>query len=96
MTNPFKEIYDILLEILDRIIRVENSLKEGNKLKQKDIQNIDFISFDELAELLQPWYKKSSLYHVIRSKDFPKYKIGNKLFFCRNEINNWIKNGKKG
>ena len=95
MTNPFKELYDKLLEIQDRIIGVENYLKDSDKLIQKEKQNFDFIPFDELAKILEPWYKKSSLYHVIRVKNFPKYKIGNKLFFCRNEINKWIKEGGK-
>ena len=59
------------------------------QIKEEDTQ-FSYINFDELSQLLRPWYSKNSLYHIVNKKGFPKYKIGKKLFFKVPEIEDWI------
>jgi predicted DNA-binding transcriptional regulator AlpA len=88
MINPFESIIDEISEIKKWFHKIEPFIQHQEK--QEELTKFSYISFDELAKLLRPWYSKNSLYHIINKKSFPKYKLGKKLFFKQSEIEKWI------
>jgi len=76
MHNPF----EILMEKLNQI---ENLIKSQNNAASDNVMNVE-----QLANYLD--LSKSHIYKKTSSKEIPHYKKGKKLYFSKQEINQWI------
>lgn len=85
--NPFEFIYQ-RLAFLERTIA---ELK-GKPIISKPQSNK--IDIDGLLEVL-PGTKKSTVYKWVHENRIPYYKIGRRVMFNADEINDWIESRKK-
>lgn len=80
MENPF----DIILERLDRIEKAIDQLSTTGSLTNKN----DPMDVKDLAAYLK--ISASTIYKFTSTRSIPYYKNGKRLFFKREEINDWI------
>jgi len=85
--NPFEFIYQ-------RLAHLEHTLAElkGRPILGKTLSNK--IDIAGLLEIL-PGTKKSTVYKWVHENRIPYYKIGRRVMFNRDEINDWIESRKK-
>ena len=82
MENPF----EIILQRLDQIELLIKDLNDGKKEDNK------ILNVEEVAKFLN--VTKSTIYGYINKKIIPFMKKGKKLYFCKNEIEHWVKEGR--
>lgn len=80
MENPF----EIILERLDRIEKAINKLSANGPLANIN----DQMDVKYLAAYLK--ISASTIYKFTSTRSIPYYKNGKRLFFKREEINDWI------
>jgi excisionase family DNA binding protein len=80
MENPF----EIILERLDRIEKAIEQLSVNGPLAHKN----DPMDVKDLAAYLK--ISASAIYKFTSARSIPYYKNGKRLFFKREEINDWI------
>lgn len=80
MENPF----EIILERLDRIEKAIETLNTGGAIAQMN----DPMDIKELAAYLK--MSVSAIYKFTSSDTIPHYKNGKRLYFKKEEINEWI------
>ena len=80
MENPF----EIILERLDRIEKAIEKLEN----KTSSVHTNNPMNCKDLSEYLK--ISLSAIYKLIYKGSIPHYKNGRKLFFKREEINDWI------
>jgi excisionase family DNA binding protein len=79
-----KNILEIILEKLDRIEKAIDKLNSGGPIAQLN----DPMNIKELAAYLK--MSLSAIYKFTSTDTIPHYKNGKRLFFKREEINEWI------
>jgi excisionase family DNA binding protein len=79
-----KNILEIILEKLDRIEKAIDKLNSGGPIAQLN----DRMNIKELAAYLK--ISLSAIYKFTSTGTIPHYKNGKRLFFKREEINEWI------
>ncbi len=84
MDNPFQ----IINERLSNIETHLNALLQ-EKEAPKQVQE-DEIGGVELAERVTK-LKKSTIYYLTHKRQIPYFKKGRKLYFSRNDLEDWIK-----
>ncbi|MGE6397350.1 helix-turn-helix domain-containing protein [Chryseobacterium scophthalmum] len=85
----FEMLPTILARIETRLEKIENFILVGGKQEQLT----DYISSKEAAKLLK--FTLPTLYTKVCKGEVPSYKQGNRLYFSRAELNDWIERGKK-
>jgi excisionase family DNA binding protein len=80
MENPF----EIILEKLDRIEKAIEQLNANGPLANTN----DPMDVKDLAAYLK--ISASTIYKFTSTRSIPYYKNGKRLFFKREEINDWI------
>lgn len=53
----------------------------------------EFLTIDELSEYLS--IKRSGLYSIVESGELPHYRIGRRIRFKRDDVNQWIESHKR-
>lgn len=84
MENPF----EIILERLDRIERILNQKQVIQEQTETQIMNVE-----ELAKYLG--MSTSTIYKKTSDMEIPRIKKGKKLYFIKEEIDEWLKKGKQ-
>ena len=78
-----------LSQIDERLKRLENSLPASHFLEE----SAEYIDTKEAAILLK--FTVPTLYTKVCKGEIPSFKRGNRLYFSRTELIEWIENGKK-
>lgn len=84
-----------LFERIDLIIyKLENLEKLFSENKQSNVKfSDDNLDIDELSKYL--YRSKKSIYKMVERAQIPCTKKVGKLYFSKNDIDNWLKSGKK-
>lgn len=85
--NPFEHIDERMDRIESLLIQMLHANKESS---YKDLKRI--LSIDEVAEYLS--LSKSCIYGYVNDRKIPVNKREGKLYFIREEIDNWVGEGK--
>lgn len=86
----FEQLPAVIEKIEDQLDHIETLLKsmqQGNK-----VQN-EYINAKNAALLLN--FSLATLYTKVCKREVPYYKQGNRLYFLKEELFDWIKKGKK-
>jgi len=86
----FDQLPSFMKSIDERLDRLEELL---NKTCRSEISDEDYISAKAASALLK--FTLSTLYSKVCKREIPFYKQGNRLYFSRNELLDWIKEGRK-
>lgn len=86
----FDQLPSFMKNIDERLDRMEELL---NKTFRPEISGEDYISAKAASVLLK--FTLSTLYSKVCKREIPFYKQGNRLYFSRTELLDWIKNGRK-
>lgn len=78
-----------ITQIEERLERIENLLSEG----RVSTDETEYIGAKEASELLK--FTLSTLYTKVCKGEVPSFKKGNRLYFSRSGLIEWIENGKK-
>ncbi len=85
MENPF----EIILEKLNSIEVQLNEIKEQQKQEFKD----ELMNIIELGKYIN--YQKTSIYGLVQKRKIPFIKASGKLHFRKNDIDQWLSNGRR-
>jgi hypothetical protein len=86
MTNPFEALngrLESIEELLSRLL-----------LQRSDATPISEVGGIELAREITR-LSKARIYALVSAREIPHSKRGNKLYFNRAELLNWVANGKR-
>lgn len=85
MENPF----EIILEKLSSIEVQIKELKEQQKKEYRD----ELMDIIELGKYIN--YQKTSIYGLVQQRKIPFIKASGKLHFRKNDIDQWLSEGKR-
>ncbi|RLJ75081.1 helix-turn-helix domain-containing protein [Pedobacter alluvionis] len=85
----FEQLPKFMARMEEKLDRIEVLLETY----QKDLPENDFIGAKEACEILK--FTLPTLYTKVCKREVPFYKQGNRLYFSRVELLNWIQEGKK-
>jgi len=85
----FEQLPNILARMEERLDKIEVLLETY----QKDLPENDFLGAKEACEILK--FTLPTLYTKVCKREVPFYKQGNRLYFSKLELLNWIQDGKK-
>ncbi len=88
MENPFNDLKNQLSRIEGLLIQALE-----NKQEQKVPYESKWMNVSEAAEYLQ--IAKPTLYALTCRREIPLYKRGKKIYFKKDELNEWLEKGKK-
>lgn len=86
----FESLPTLVGVLITKIENLENLLTQKQVEPKGEIKN--FLNVQEAANFLD--LKKSTIYAKVHSGELPHMKQGNKLYFCTNELSNYLKEGK--
>jgi len=86
----FDQLPTFMKSIDERLIRMEELL---SKTFQTEISEEEYISAKNASVILN--FTLSTLYSKVCRREIPFYKQGNRLYFSKNELLDWIKDGRK-
>ncbi len=86
----FEQLPALLVEIRDRLMRIEERL---NKLPIAEEKEPEFLTIDQVSDLLN--LTKATIYSKVCRNQIPVNKRGKRLYFERIELLNWVKKGRK-
>lgn len=86
----FDEMPNLLAKIEKRLDKIENILSENSSTTNSEL---DYIDAQKACEILK--FTKATLYSKVCKRELPFYKQGNRLYFSRAELLDWIKEGKR-
>ena len=95
MSNE-KTNWDNLFERIDLIIEKVSCLEteiSNDKRSKPEISKSNLMDLEGVSKYLLR--TKNSIYKLVEEKKIPHYKKNNKLYFKMEEINEWIKSGKR-
>src|SRR6187549_1719192 len=81
MENPFQLILQRLNTIEALINNLSNPESEGTEIVQ-------VLNFDQASNYLS--LSKSTLYKMTSERNIPHFKRGKRVYFKRNELENWL------
>jgi excisionase family DNA binding protein len=90
LQNPFDEIAERLSSVEHCLLEIKNALKKDN-VNQPEADQL--LTIKEAAEFLK--LSVPTLYGKVHDKDIPVCKKGNRLYFSKQELSDWIKTGRK-
>ena len=85
MENPFEIIVEKLNAIESRIASIENKMFT---LTDTSKTVLEIMSLNQLCEYYD--FTKSYIYKQTSNREIPFYKNGKRLYFKKDEIDNWI------
>ncbi|MDV7187620.1 helix-turn-helix domain-containing protein [Lutibacter sp. TH_r2] len=85
MENPFEIIVEKLNAIENRLASIENKLLTSNNTTRNAIE---IMSLKQLCEYYD--FTKSHIYKLTSNREIPFYKNGKRLYFKKDEIDQWI------
>nr|WP_199156123.1 helix-turn-helix domain-containing protein [Pedobacter sp. ASV2] len=86
----FEQLPYILVGIEERLDKIEDILLERYR---HDMSKNDFIGAKEACGILR--FSLPTLYTKVCKREVPFYKQGNRLYFSKLELFDWIQKGKK-
>ena len=86
----FEDLPDILNRIEGRLERIEEILSE--KFNQEAPED-DILGAKQASRILK--FSVPTLYSKVCRREVPFYKRGNRLYFSKHKLLEWIQNGKK-
>lgn len=89
MENPF----EIINNRLERIEKLLKNIYAINDIKNNDEKVPEIMNVKEVASYLS--IKPSAVYQYASTRVIPHYKRGKRLYFQKNEINNWVFENKR-
>lgn len=87
---PFEQLPYILSRIEERLEKIEEILLGGYK---QEAPEDDIIGAKEAATILK--FSVPTLYTKVCKREVPFYKQGNRLYFSKQMLLDWIQDGKK-
>ena len=81
MENPFELI-------LQRLNTIEALIKNLSKPESTGTEIIQVLNFDQASKYLS--LSKSTLYKLTSERNIPHFKRGKRVYFKRNELENWL------
>lgn len=88
--HSFDEIPNVLARIEQRLERIEKNLAIS---KDSDQSDMDYIGIKEACKILN--FTTPTLYSKVCRREIPFYKKGNRLYFSKSELLEWIRQGKR-
>lgn len=85
----FEMLPSLMAEIVSRLERIENLVLSGKVPESLD----DYLSAKDAAAFLK--FTLPTLYTKVCKGEIPSFKQGNRLYFSRVELTDWIESGKK-
>jgi excisionase family DNA binding protein len=85
-----EQLPDILMRIEERLEKMHDILLETYKQYAPED---DFIGSKEAAKILK--FSLPTLYTKVCKREVPFYKQGNRLYFSKQKLLDWIQDGKK-
>ena len=89
VTNPFQEILDKVAEVRDSQLRMEQQLAAISNEPKEELP-INIVEASKITGLA-----KATIYSKMSRREIPGYRRGNRLFFYRSELLQWIRTGKR-
>lgn len=92
-TNPFESIENKLQYLESRIDRLTQLLQESMqcRIEATSRETTDGIQLAvEVTGLA-----KGTVYNLVAERKIPHYKRGKRIYFSRQELQNWIKEGRR-
>ena len=86
--NPFEEIIDRLSRIEQAIITLRDNNESPARSQDSDVP----LSIHQVSEIIGK--SVPTIYGYVHRRTIPHMKKGQKLYFFKNQIINWIKSGK--
>lgn len=86
----FDEMPNLLAKIEKRLDKIEEILSENSSATNSEV---DYIDAQKACEILK--FTKPTLYSKVCKRELPFYKQGNRLYFSKAELLDWIKDGKR-
>jgi excisionase family DNA binding protein len=86
----FDQLPEVVRQLVEKVEGIEILIK--NLQPQNDAQQ-KMLNIREAAAFLN--ITVAALYSLVSRKDIPVNKPGKRLYFDKNELNEWIKSGKK-
>ena len=92
-TPTFDQLPEAVGELLDKVDYVISRLDEPKDVKMESSgnDNNDLLTLDEACKFIGK--ARSTMYALTSENRIPYRKCGNKLYFFKNELLEWIKNG---
>jgi predicted DNA-binding transcriptional regulator AlpA len=88
---PFEKMPQIMGQMCQRLENIEALIREQKS--QPETNKEEFLTLKQVSELTG--YACPTLYGLIGKNAIPHFKRGQRLFFDREAIINWIKAGKR-
>jgi len=88
MQNPFELLDARLTSIENLLAEISSNKKENTNTKREE----EFLVIKEAADFLS--LKVSTLYHKVHKREIPFMKKGNRLYFSKIELLEYVKKGR--
>jgi excisionase family DNA binding protein len=92
MNLTFNDLPNAVATLFEKVIGLELLLKDHLKVGQSP-QSETLLTIGQATELLN--LSKSTIYGLIHRKEIPVMKRGNRVYFSKQELTNWIVAGRK-
>lgn len=98
MSTTFNDVPALCEEILKKVVLLENKVESivRTQTEQETTQKNDeeiLLTLDETAEFLG--LAKSTLYSKVCRRELPHSKRGNRLYFSKKELKEWLREGQR-
>ena len=90
-TLKFEQIPDTVCRIFEKLCMIEQMLQNQNVEAAVDVEEL--LTVKKAALFLN--LKDSTIYGLVRDSKIPSFKKGNRLYFSKTELTNWVKSGRK-
>ena len=87
MENPFEIILDKLASIENRLKVIEETVNSKNKNTESTLMDTKELS--TYLKLTIP-----TIYDKVYKREIPHLKVSNKLYFMKDDIDNWLMKGR--
>jgi excisionase family DNA binding protein len=85
----FEKLPELMGQVLEKLQTLENILNEKHLVKNTE----ELLSIQEASAFLN--LSVPTLYSKVSKREIPVSKPGNRLYFNKSELTDWIKSGRK-
>jgi len=89
ISNPLQEIFDVVLEVKQSQLRLEKYFASYPVQPEEELP----INIDEACKVTG--LAKPTIYSKFSRREIPGYRRGQRLYFYRSELLEWIRSGKR-
>lgn len=98
MSTTFNDVPALCEEILKKVVLLEHKVESivRTKTEQETTQKNDedmLLTIDQTTEFLG--LAKSTLYSKVCRREIPHIKRGNRLYFSKKDLTEWLKDGQR-